>query len=316
MERLSNKVMFSNVERNKTASRVCHELFPGKGGLPVHGDLQRIIVALSEHPDFKPKAKAVGDWWLWAKDLVIDNTFPKAHRKKVLDLAIESVQIGRPIHFVSARSPELLHAQVPNQGDPTLPRSRKAIATLAEIITKSEEFLPTKLTIALADLAIDNLEKIKQVCNPEETVLENIRQIEEMCKEARIANFEVARLSALEHPSGRLKDMVDPSGAIKVPVTLSSKAIELIRVATNESSQSHKRMFGWTEEQSSEHNRNLGITMGLVGQSIKQLTPPAILIHNESFISRGALNNLFTDEKNPLPVFCLRTLLETKKAKF
>lgn len=55
--------------------------------------------------------------------------------------------------------------------------------------------------------------------------------------------------------------------------------------------------------------------MGLVGQAVQLLRPPPILIHNEAFISRGKLNNLFTDPKEPLPVVCLKDLLETKREK-
>jgi hypothetical protein len=55
--------------------------------------------------------------------------------------------------------------------------------------------------------------------------------------------------------------------------------------------------------------------MGLVGSAVQLLNPPPILIHNESFISRGSLNNLFTDPKKPLPVICLRDLLEIKRLK-
>lgn len=317
MERLADRSIFtSQVERNKAASRLVHAWFPKVGGTPQHGDIQRVIIALSGTAEAEAQAKAAGNWWLWARTLMIENTFTKRQKQKVVEQAIEAARTGAPIHFVSARSPELLHAQVPGQGDASLPRSRKAIEALAGIVKKSSSFMPTKLTVAFADLAIDNLDEIKKVCDPEEVILENIRQIEELCRESGIESFEVIRLSDLEHPQGKMKDLLDPSGEVKIPVDLSQRALDLIKVVTKESSESHKRMFGWSEEQSREHNRNLGITMGLVGQAISKLSPPPILIHNEAFILRGALNNLFTDERDPLPVFCLRTLLETKRAKF
>jgi len=61
---------------------------------------------------------------------------------------------------------------------------------------------------------------------------------------------------------------------------------------------------------------NLARTMALVGQAVKVMNPPAILIHNEAFISRGALNNLLNPRDNPLPVICLSSLLEKKKPSF
>ncbi len=317
MERLTDRSIFvTNVDRNKAASRLAHQWFPQVVGTPQHGDIQRIIISLSGTHDAEAQAKAAGNWWLWARTLMIENTFSKRQKLKTIDQTIEAARIGRPIHFVSARSPELLHAQVPGQGDPTLPRSRKAIEKLAELARESSKFMPTKVTIAFADLAIDNLDEIRKSCDLEETIAENIRRVEALCKEAGIEDFEVVRLSQLEHPLGKLSDLLEPSGKVKIAVDLSQKAQDLIRVVTKESTESHKRMFGWTEEQSAEHNRNLGITMGLVGQAISKISPAPILIHNEAFILRGALNNLFTDEKDPLPVFCLRTLLESKRAKF
>lgn len=317
MERLTDRSIFaSNVERNKAASRLAHAWFPGIGGTPQHGDIQRIIIALSGTPNSEAQTKAVGNWWLWARGLMIDNTFPKRQKLKVLDQTIEIARTGQSVHFVSARSPELLHAQVPGQGDKSLPRSKKAIQTLAQIVAESNKFMPTKLTITFADLAIDNLDAIRESCDVEEVIAENIRKVEELCSEEGITNFQVVRLSDLQHPMGNLSELLEQSGKVKIQVELSQRAHDLIRVVTKESLESHKRMFGWSEEQSAEHSKALGITMGLVGQAVSHITPSPILIHNEAFILRGALNNLFTDEKDPLPVFCLRTLLETKRVKF
>jgi len=123
---------------------------------------------------------------------------------------------------------------VSKQGDPALPRSRKAIKTLTELARKSSELLPTVTTLVFADLAIDNWEAIRQACDVETTITVNLKRLSEICREEGLENFR------------------------------------------------------WTQEQSAQHNRRLGITMGLVGQTVQLMEPS--------------------------PVFCLRTLLETKRA--
>ncbi|OGY07979.1 MAG: hypothetical protein A2782_02430 [Candidatus Blackburnbacteria bacterium RIFCSPHIGHO2_01_FULL_43_15b] len=234
MERLPERQIFSAVERNKAASKVVKRLFPSWAGTPLHGDLQRMVIGLGEGPHLDSQAKAAGDWWLWAKDLAIDNTFTKKQQLVVLDMVISAASGKQPIHLVSARSPELLHAQVSKQGDPALPRSRKAIKTLTELARKSSELLPTVTTLVFADLAIDNWEAIRQACDVETTITVNLKRLSEICREEGLENFR------------------------------------------------------WTQEQSAQHNRRLGITMGLVGQTVQLMEPS--------------------------PVFCLRTLLETKRA--
>lgn len=121
-------------------------------------------------------------------------------------------------------------------------------------------------------------------------------------------------MSELLHPSGKkLGDLINPNGTVNMEITFSSAAERKILIASQESLESHKRMFGWSKVQSETHNRNLAKTMSLVGQAVKIMEPPAILIHNEAFISRGALNNLLIDQNDPLPVICLSTLLLGKK---
>lgn len=315
MERLTERQIFSAVERNKAASKVVKRLFPSWTGTPTHGDLQRIVIALGEGPYLDSQAKAAGDWWLWIKDIAIDNTFTKKQQLVVLDIATKAASGKQAIHLVSARSPELLHAQVSGQGDPSLPRSRKAVEALSRLVHQSSQFLPTTLTILFADLAIDNLDAIKAACNVESIIGENVRKLEEVCQEAGLKDFRILRLSQIAHPQGELEQLISPSGAPLVPVELTGKSLSLIETVTRESAESHKRMFGWTYEQSVEHNRKLAITMGFVGQAVQNLSPAPILIHSEAFISRGALNNLFTDPNHPLPVIVLQTLLETKRAK-
>lgn len=315
-ERLMESHPFSSaVERNKAASRVCKRLFPQWTSTPLHGDLQRIIADCKRAGAGEDVIKQSGEWWLWARTLAIQNIFSKTEKLEIINQAVAAVTHGQPIHLVSARSPELVHAQVAGQGDPSLPRSRKAIGELAKISAKSAEFLPTLTTIVFADLAIDNLDEIERACDVETVIQENLQQLGQLCKEAGLENFQILRMSELQHPQGRLDVVLDRSGRPLIPIALGQRARNLIETATRESVDSHKRMFGWTKEQSAKHNENLAITMGLVGQAIQRLVPPPIIIHNEAFIARGALNNLFTPRDNPVPVICLATLLETKRGK-
>lgn len=303
------------VERNKAASKVCKLFFAEFMNTPLHGDLQRIALECWENGGNNNSIRRAGNWWLWMKNLAIDNTFSKPARIIVMKNAAKAASIGKPVHFVSARSPEFLHAQVEGQGDKNLPRSKKALEVLAGIVNKSAEFLPTKLTVLFADLAIDNFENIAKACDVKDTINKNIEMLDEIAKQMGMPKVEVIRLSKLQNRGNSLRQLIDPSGKILTEVDLTNRAQNMIQTATNESSESHRRMFGWTFEQSRKHNENLAITMGLVGQAVKQIQPCPILIHNEAFIARGALNNLFTDPQDPLPVICLRSLLETKKTK-
>lgn len=302
----------SSVERNKVASRLCQKLFPEFTKPPTQGELQRIISEARVLDASEEEIFQAGQWWLWARNLAIENTFSKQTQISMMRVGIKAAMGSRPVNFVSCRSPELLHAQAPAQGDLVLPRSRKAIAKLKELITTSQRFLPTSLFIVFADLAIDNLTEIEKKCNVEETIKENLKRLTEIIRQEGI-NPNLLRMSMLKLPDRRnLGEVIQPDGTLKVAVTLNRKAEELIKTATRESLLSHQRMFSWTEEQSLAHNRNLGVTMGFVGKAIQNSIPSAVLIHNEAFISRGPLNNLFTDPQNPLIVICLRDLLETK----
>lgn len=303
----------SSVERNKAASSVCKRIFPSWAKPPTQGELQRIICEAGQFDASEREIFQAGCWWLWARELAIKNTFSKQMQITMMRMAVKAAVGVAPINFVSCRSPELLHAQVSAQGDPSLPRSQKAISKLKEIVAVSQKFLPTSLTLIFADLAIDNLAEIEKRCDIERTIRENLERLAKIVQEERIKDFILLRMSKLEMPDGRtLSEVISLDGSPKIAITLNQKAEQLIKIATRESFQSHQRMFGWTEEQSFTHNRKLGITMGFVGQATKQL-PSAILIHNEAFIARGALNNLFTDPTDPLPVICLRDLLEAKK---
>lgn len=310
---MENQIQINSVERNRAASRLCQKLFPEFAKPPTQGELQRII---SEAWIFGASEREIfqaGRWWLWARNLAIENTFSKQVQILTMRAAIKSAIGICPVNFVSCRSPELLHAQASVQGDPVLPRSRKAIAKLKELITTSQRFLPTSLFIVFADLAIDNLTEIEKKCDVEETIKENLKRLTEIIRQEGI-DPNLLRMSTLKLPDRRnLGEVIQLDGTPKVAITLDRRAEELIKTATRESFQSHQRMFGWTEEQSLAHNRNLGITIGFVGKAIQSSIPSAVLIHNEAFISRGALNNLFTDPQNPLIVICLRDLLESKK---
>jgi len=231
-------------------------------------------------------------------------------------MAVWAASGQQPIHFVTARSPELLHAQIKEQGSKLLPRSEAAVKRLAKLSSSSQDFLPTQTTILFADLAIDNLEKIQEVCSEiESEISENLKRLQEICHQSDLENFQILRMSQLDHPQGKLGEILDLAGNPQISICLNARAEKMVEIVSRESLESHQRMFGWSEKESREHNRKLAITMGLVGQAVQLLQPPPIIIHNEAFIARGALNNLFTPLKDPVPVVCLTDLLERKKSK-
>jgi len=306
----------SSVERNKAASNVCKRLFPLWTKPPTQGELQRIIIESSKFGASDREIEKAGNWWLWIRNLAIENTFEKQMQFSLMKIAVRTAIGNEPISIVSCRSPELLHAQVSEQGDPSLPRTRKAIVKLQQIVAHSSEFLPTILTIVFADLAIDNLEEIRKRCNVDQTIDKNIDIVSSICQEQGLNQFKIIKMSQLQSPNGRiLSDDIFRSGLAKNIITLDNRSKTLIEIVTKESFISHQTMFGWTHEQSFKHNLDLGITMGFVGRAIHSTFPSAVLIHNEAFIARGALNNLFTDPSDPLPVICLKDLLESKKNK-
>jgi hypothetical protein len=265
MDKDKNKEMKTNisgdVERNKAASRLCKQLFPQWCKPPTQGELQKLIIkSWSINPENDEAILHAGNWWLWARELFIENTITKKEKEIIMDIAARSSLGHCPVHFVASRSPELLHAQVKSSGDPTLPRSKTSILKLSELAKKSNEFLPTKVTIIFADLAIDNLTEISQVCDVETTIQNNIARLEEICNKADLANFTLIRMSQLVGPQGKLSDLVSLGGKPKATFKLDARAITFIDIATKESFDSHQRMFGWTHEQSQEHNTNLGIS--------------------------------------------------------
>jgi len=303
------------VEKMKQNARIAKGLFPGLAkDASTFGEIIFLVRFGQILGSSEPEIEAAGLWWLWAKTLFIKNTMTRPQQELMQIIALRAAKTGGFIHFVSARSPEWIHAQVSSQGEGNLPRSRTALKTLSEIAAKSAQFLPTRTTVLLADVAIDNLRAILKV-NPslEKLAQENLLKLEEIITTEGMPNVRLLRLSQLAHPSGKsIGELVEPDGLVKTPFNFSPQAEEKILIATRESIESQKRMFGWDEEQATEHNRNIAATMALVGQAVKIMQPPAILIHNESFISRGALNNLLNDPKDPLPVICLNTLLERK----
>lgn len=309
----------NSVERNKIASNVCKRLFPLWTKPPTQGELQRIIIESGELGLDEEQIERAGNWWLWIRNLAIENTFEKQMQISLMKIGVKASFGIAPVNIVSCRSPELLHAQVSEQGDLLLPRSRKAIDKLKEIVANSRKFLPTDLTMVFADLAIDNLEEIEKRCNVDLTIDENINCLLNLCQEqelTQLTQFQIVKMSQLKFPNGKtLFELLSRDGTPKVEITLNHRAETLIEIATRESFISHQTMFGWTQEQSFNHNLKLGITVGFVGQAIQQSIPSAVLIHNEAFIARGSLNNLFSDPKDPLPVICLKDLLEAKRKK-
>jgi hypothetical protein len=300
----------SSVERNKASSQVCKKLFPAWFKPPTQGELQRIIIKGWERSATEEQLLHAGNWWMWARNLMVENVFSKAEKEVTLDIAVNSAINNIPVHFVLARSPELLHCQLTDK-DTTLPRSRKVLEKLKKIEEESSTHLPTTITVILADLAITNIRQIKEVCDPNSILEENIQRLKELSLELHIPEIQFLRMSELSLDGTPLSSLVNQDGSSTFDPHIDQHKERLIEIAWNESHISHERLFGWSEEETRTHNRNLAITMGLVGKAVKEFTPPAILIHNESFISRGELNNLFTG-KDPLPVFCLNDLLAQK----
>lgn len=304
----------SKVRESKEAGLLCRELFPEWFKPPFLGELQRLVVEANTGGASTEQIRLAGHWWLWIRELFIENTITKPEKRRLMDIAIGASMGMCPVHFVTARSPELLHAQVEGQGDKSLPRSQKAVTRFSQICAESSQWLPTKATIIFADLAIDNLVNIVEACNPLEIITENINQLRMILSKLDFGQCALIRMSELTLGDNRqLGQIVEMNGTPKVVIELDDRAKKMVGIVLRESIESHQRMFGWTEDQSRKHNTNLAITMGLVGQAVNNMNPSGIIIHNESFIARGQLNNLFTPPDNPVPVICLKDLLETKK---
>ena len=309
------KLNRKSIEQTKAASALCKRLFPTWAKPPTQGELQKIIILSWSINGNEQEIFKAGCWWLWIRNLFIKNTITKEEKEIIKIIAVVSACKKEPINFVTARSPEFLHAQVPGNGNENLPRSLKAFKKLADIINASSEFVPTKATVIFADLAIDNLSEIEKKCAIETTINKNLSKLFDIAQQLDFQKVEIKRMSQLTSPFGTLSEAINVDGTPKQTFQFSEIALKHISTAQKESLQSHKKMFGWSEKQSFSHTKNLAVTMGLVGSSIKNTIPQAILIHNESFISRGFLNNLFNSPDDPLPVICLRDLLETKNGK-
>lgn len=312
----------SSVERNKAASRLCMRLFPAWTGSDnkekqvIQGELQRVIVKAWETGiDDNETILETGLWWLWARNLMIDNTFTKQQRERIMEIAVSAADGLKPVNFVITRSPELLHAQVEGTGNSLLPRTRVVIEKFAQIVNESKKHLRTSATILLADLAITNIDELAALCDTESVLRNNVVGIERITQEAGLSDFEIIRISDLSGPRGKLGEIISANGKTNIELALNAKARIIIETAVRESIGWHKDRFGWDVNKTREHNFNLAITMGLVGEALRQNNDNTVLIHNESFISRGPLNNIFNDPKDPLPVICLRDLLARKGGK-
>ena len=298
-ENMTNRT--KSVEMTREASRLCQRLFPQWSKPPFMGELQNIILLGQDKGLDELHMSKAGMWWLWVRNLAIENTLTREAKTTLWQTAI-STSPDNPVNIVTTRSPELLHAII-GKGDLSLPRSRSALQKISGISSNSNQFLPTKVTVIFADLAIDNFEAIKSACNIDQKIEENIQTLHDIIVSLDIVNIRIVKLS----------ELFDPPKAPHPPISIDGwKKIEIAHKGSFESQQ---RKFGWSEERARQHNTHLAITMGLAGQAIKQTIPHAIMIHNEAFIERGALNNLFTPPNDPLPVICLNDLLKNKKAK-
>ena len=302
---------------NQEASLTCKKIFPEHTKSPTQGELQNLILLIKGNGGGETEIKMVGMWWLWIRKMFIENTITQAEKRKIMTVGVGAALGLHKVIFISSRSPELLHAQVDSQGDKTLPRSQQALQKLERIVSKSNEILPTNLVLAFADLAIDNFEKIEATCNIESMVDQNLQKLKEIAQNVNLSCVRILQISDLFNKGlGRkLNSIIHRNGTILNRIDVPKKADSLIEIGSRESIESHQKMFGWSREQSFQHSRNLAITMGLVGESLQSQFPNGIIIHNEAFIARGRWNNLFTDPNNPIPVICLRDLLEKKRSK-
>lgn len=301
---------------NQESSFLCKKLFPNHFKPPTQGELQNIILLVKANGGGENEMLKTGLWWLWARNLFIENTITQEEKRNLIKIGVTASLGIDNVTIISARSPELLHSKVSGQGDPTLPRSMQAMQKIQSVVESSNHFLPTKAAIVFADLAIDNFVNIEAACDVEKTIKENIFLLGKIAERMNFNNLEIIRMSELINPRlGILKSNIHKNGSPFGVISISSRAENLINTSANESFESHRSMFGWSKEISFAHSKNLAITMGLVGESLKNMFPNGTIIHNEAFISRGRLNNIFTDPKDPIPVICLNDLLEKKKPK-
>lgn len=305
----------SLVAEMKKDSALCKRLFPEWSRPPFQGELQNIIRLAKDHDLDTSEVKNVGEWWLWIRGLMIENMITKQEKEKIWNIGIRSTKAeGSEVIFATNRSPELLHAQIEGQGDKTLPRTKKTLQRLSNLVVTSRKFLPTTAVILFADLAIDNLTQISEVCNVPEVIDKNITMVKTIAAEFDLVGAQVVKISSLETSKGRLCSLISESGSLTTFPEFDSRTQSIVDRAGLESLKSHQRSFGWDEETSKRHNLLIATTMGLVGQAVRELFPQAIMLHNEAFITRGLFNNIFNPKVDPLPVICLTDLLENKAA--
>lgn len=301
---------------NQESSFLCKKLFPDHFKPPTQGELQNIILLVKANGGGEGEILKTGLWWLWMRNLFIENTITQEEKRNLLKIGVTASLGIDDVKIISARSPELLHAKVSGQGDPTLPRSIQAMQKIKSIVEASNRFLPTRGVLVFADLTIDNFVNIEAACDVEKTIQENLFLLEKIAEKLNFNNLKIIRMSELVNPRvGVLKDNIHKNGTPLQTISVNPRTENIINTSANESFESHRSMFGWSKETSFAHSKNLAITMGLVGESLKATFPNGVMVHNEAFISRGRLNNIFTDPKDPIPVICLSDLLEKKKPK-
>lgn len=306
-------LQIKSVETTRQASRLCLRLFPQWSKPPFQGEIQNIILLGWENNLVEKNIIPAVNWWIWIRNELIENTITR-ETKLVLWKTALSATTNIPINLITSRSPELLHAQI-GKGDPSLPRSTASLIKFKQLFENSSQLIPTEPVIIFADRAIDNFDKISASCDIEDKITENISRISAIANSVGLKNVRIIRLSELHHPLGSIGSLIDLSGKIKNHPPISPSSWKLIEIAHHGSSKSQMREFEWSVDRAREHNLVLAKTMGLVGQAIKHSLINPILIHNEAFIERGVLNNLFLDPKNPLPVICLKDLLANKHPK-
>lgn len=288
---------FKSVEATKAASVLVQKLFPDLP-LPIQGELQTMTRLTWERGGQEPEVLHAGHWWLWFRNIFIENTMTRDTKRKIQIFACAAATRKQPLTIVTTRSPELAHAQI-GMADASLPRSRSALEKLKSLVDASAHHIPTSGKVLLADLAVDNAQEIAKVCD-----------IDTIMKDNLVAIRKIADEVGLTSTFGTLSELIPSDDTPPIP----PKSWGLIRTAMAESLESHLNRFGWTKEQSEDHNLMLATTMGKVGAALHE-QPGHVLLHNEAFISRGALNNIFNPPHDPLPVICLRDLLESKRTR-
>ena len=94
----NSEIQISSVERNKAASALCKRLFPQWSFPPKQGELQKLIIESLKFQASEQEIEIAGKWWLWARDLAIENTFSRLTQNAMVTsaLRLSLIHISEP----------------------------------------------------------------------------------------------------------------------------------------------------------------------------------------------------------------------------